>query len=182
MNSRRAFDIAFVGLSLGLHEFEYAIDDKFFEPYEQQDFENCLAKVKLVLEKSTSFMLLKFEVGGKLDVLCDRCGNGLTMNLWDEFNIVVKLVEDADEMNETEEDPDVYYINRTESHLQLSDWIYEFINLSIPMTKTCADDEKGQSLCNKEVLAKLKKMKDEIGDVPAQSIWKGLDKFKDLEN
>jgi uncharacterized metal-binding protein YceD (DUF177 family) len=36
-------------------------------------------------------------------------------------------------MNEQEEDPDVYYISRSESHLHLAEWIYEFINLSIPM-------------------------------------------------
>ena len=39
------------------------------------------------------------------------------MDLWDEFNMVVKQVENPDEMNESEEDPDIFYISRTESHL-----------------------------------------------------------------
>ncbi len=48
-------------------------------------------------------MQLKFDVDGRADVNCDRCGNGLPMQLWDEFNIIVKIVEEPDQMNETEE-------------------------------------------------------------------------------
>ena len=117
MNSRRNYDIAFVGLKPGTHEFEYTIDEKFFVEYQEQDFRNCTALVKLALEKQNGFMLLKFEVGGKLEVTCDRCGNDLPLELWDEFNIVVKMVEEPDVMNEQEEDPDVYYISKSESHV-----------------------------------------------------------------
>ena len=103
-------------------------------------------------------MLLRFEVTGKVDVFCDRCGNPLPLDLWDEFNVMVKLVEDPEIMNQEEEDPDVYYISRTESHLHLADWIYEFINLSIPVQRMCKEDEIGGPNCNPEVLAMLKKM------------------------
>lgn len=180
MNHRRAYDIAFVGLKPGIHEFEYAINDKFFVEYQEQDFRNCVAQVKLNLEKNTGFMLLKFEVGGKLEVICDRCGNHLPLDLWDEFNIVVKMVDDPEEMNEQEEDPDVYYISRGESHLNVSDWIYEFINLSIPMQRMCSVEEMGGPHCNKEVLAMLKRM-DAQNTKPENPLWKGLDKFKDLD-
>src|SRR5690349_5130000 len=153
---RRDFDIAFVGLKPGIHEYSYHINDKFFEAYQQQDFRNCNADIRLALDRQNGFMLLKFEIGGTLETTCDRCGSTvLPMNLWDEFNIVVKLVDNPDEMNEQEEDPDVYYISRGESHLHLADWIYEFINLSIPLQKMCPPDERGGSQCNKEVLEKL---------------------------
>lgn len=180
MNHRRAFDIAFVGLKPGIHEFEYAINDTFFVEYQEQDFRNCVAQVKLTLDKNTGFMLLKFEVGGKLELSCDRCGNHLPLQLWDEFNIVVKMVEDPEEMNEQEEDPDVYYISRGESHLNVSDWIYEFINLSIPMQRMCSEEEMGGPHCNKEVLAMLKKM-DVQNTQPENPLWKGLEKFKGLD-
>lgn len=158
MGSRREFDIAFVGLKPGLHEFHYEVDDKFFSLYHEADFTNCHANIKLTLEKNTSFMMLKFEVGGSVDVICDRCSNNLTLNLWDEFNMIVKLVDEPDVMNETEEDPDIYYISRTESHLHIADWIYEFVTLSIPMQRMCKDNEIGGPQCNKEVLEMLRKM------------------------
>ena len=58
-------------------------------------------------------MLLKFEIGGSLlEINCDRCNNKLPLELWDEFNIMVKMVEEPELMNDQEEDPDVYYISR----------------------------------------------------------------------
>ncbi len=176
MGSRREFEIAFVGLIPGTHEFLYEIDDRFFEEFGQQDFKNCKANVKLELEKNIGFMMLKFEVGGTIDVSCDRCGNDLPLELWDEFEMLVKLTEEPDKMNEEEESPDVFFIARTESHLQVKNWIYEFINLSIPMQKMCKESEMGGSHCNQEVIARLAQLNPQPSE--NKSIWKDLDKFR----
>jgi uncharacterized metal-binding protein YceD (DUF177 family) len=183
MSSRREFDIAFVGLKPGIHEFEYSVTDKFFENYQQAEVRNSRAHVKLSLDKKNGFMLLKFEIGGTVEVNCDRCGStALPWTLFDEFNIVVKLVENPEEMNGQEEDPDVYYISRGESHLHVADWIYEFIVLSMPMRRMCAEEEAGkQPYCNQEALEMLRKMETEETQTD-NPIWKGLDKFKDLGN
>lgn len=178
MGKRREFEIAFVGLKPGIHEFTYTVDDKFFAEVENREFTNCTATVKLQFDKKSSFMLLKFEIGGKADVVCDRCGNTLTMDLWDEFNMVVKMVDNPDEMNQQEEDPDVHYISRTESHLDVSDWIFEFVSLSVPFQKSCKEEEMGGPQCNKEVLDKLKEMEANEAARNANTIWKDLDKFK----
>ena len=180
MNFRRDFEIAFVGLKPGVHHYEYNIENKFFSHYDQQDFTDCKATVKLELDKKNGFMLLKFDIDGVVDVACDRCGNPLPLQLWEEFKIMVKLVDNPEEMNEQEEDPDVYYISRGESHLHLADWIYEFINLSIPLQKMCAPDEIGGPRCNKEVLQKLASI-ESAGKKEINPMWKGLDKFKDLK-
>jgi uncharacterized metal-binding protein YceD (DUF177 family) len=180
---RRDYDIAFVGLKQGIHEYQYEVTDRFFEAYQQQDFRNCEAKIKLTLDKQNGFMLLKFEVDGSAKVTCDRCGsNELPLSLWDEFNVVVKLVEEPGIMNEQEEDPDVYYIGRGESHLHVADWIYEFINLSIPMQRMCSPEQMGSRFCDKEVLEMLRKAEGE-SDQAKNPIWKDLEKIKkNLEN
>ncbi|HEU5054436.1 MAG TPA: DUF177 domain-containing protein [Hanamia sp.] len=177
MGNRREFDIAFVGLKPGLHEFNYEVDDKFFANYKETDFTNCHATIKLTLEKNTSFMMLNFEIGGSVNVICDRCGNTLPMDLWDEFKLVVKQVDNPEEMNQTEEDADVFYISRTESHLHLADWIYEFVLLSIPNQRMCKEEEMGGPQCNKEVLAMLKKMQSAAVE-NNHPLQKGLEKFK----
>jgi uncharacterized metal-binding protein YceD (DUF177 family) len=183
MGHRRDFEIAFVGLKPGVHEYHYEIIDRFFEAFQQQDFRNCKAAINLFLDKKNGFMLMKFEIGGTLEVVCDRCNNFLPMELWDEFNITVKMVEDPELMNEQEEDPDVYYISRGESHIDVSNWIYEFINLSIPMHRTCSFEKMDGPHCNKTALDVLKKLEpEEEKDQKKNPIWKGLEKFKDLEN
>jgi uncharacterized metal-binding protein YceD (DUF177 family) len=100
------------------------------------------------------------------------------MDLWDEFKMVVKMVDNPEEMNQNEEDPDVFYISKTESHLKLNDWIFEFVSLSVPLQKMCNEEEMGGPQCNKEVLNKLEEMKISEDARNAQTIWKGLDKFK----
>lgn len=127
-------------------------------------------------------MLLKFEVGGRAEVECDRCGNTLSKDLWDEFNVLVKMVDNPEEMNEQEDDPDVFYISKTESHLHLNEWIYEFVSLSVPYQKMCTEEEFNGPKCNKEVLAKLKEMEVKEVEKNASSIWEGLDKFKENNN
>ena len=125
----------------------------------------------------------KFEIGGILEVTCDRCGSPvLPMNLWDEFNVVVKLAEEPDSMNEQEEDPDVYYISRGDSHLHIADWIFEFVNLSIPMQRMCSEEKIGSQFCDNDVLDMLRKGEDQPSG-NENPIWKGLEKLKkNLDN
>jgi len=95
--------------------------------------------------------------------------------------MVVKLVENPDEMNDQEEDPDVYYISRNESHLDVGNWIYEFVLLSFPMQKMCSEKEMGGPQCNKEVLEKLKDMEVKEQERNANDLWKGLEQFKKVK-
>jgi len=178
MAFRRQFEIAFVGLKHGLHEFQYELGEEFFSEKGLTDNSVSHAQVKLTLDKSAGFMMLRFEVGGEVNVPCDRCGNNIDLSLWDEFKILVKMVENPDTMNDQEEDPDVFYISRTESHLDVENWIYEFVMLSIPMQKMCAPEEMGGPKCNKEVLERLKKMESHQQEETVKNIWKGLDQFK----
>ena len=180
MSNRREFEIAFVGLKPGVHEFNYRIDDRFFEEYNEQDFRSPDANVKLLLEKSNGFMILRFEVGGKAEVTCDRCNSSLPIQLFDEFKVMIKMTDDPALMNDQEEDPDVYYISRGESHIDVKDWIYEFINLSIPMQKTCEYENMDGPYCNPTAREILKNMRPDERQGTNQ-IWKGLEKFKDLE-
>jgi uncharacterized metal-binding protein YceD (DUF177 family) len=181
MSHSREFEIAFVGLKPGIHEFNYEISDRFFVDFQEQDFKNCQANVKLELDKKNGFMMLKFELGGQLEVVCDRCNSSLPIELWDDYHLIVKVTDEPEQMNEQEEDPDLYYIGRGESHINVANWIYEFINLSIPMYKTCSYENMDGPHCNKEAMEMLKRLEanKEKNENP---IWKDLEKFKDLEN
>jgi uncharacterized metal-binding protein YceD (DUF177 family) len=178
MPGRRDFEIAFVGLKPGITEFDYELGDEFFEAEKPADFQKCHAHVRLLLDKHAGFMQLKFEVGGSTEMQCNRCGNPLNTTLFDDFEIVVKMVDNPEEMNEQNDDPDVFFISRTESHLNIKDWLMEFVILSMPTYPACDEKEIGGPKCNKEVLEMLQKLKDNE-DNKNNPIWKGLDKFKD---
>ena len=182
MSRNRVYEVAFVGLKPGAHTFQYDLGDEFFAEKAGHPLPPTNAQVKMSLDKHSAFMMLKFEIGGNSSVPCDRCGNTLTIDLWDEFSMLVKLVDNPDKMNEEEEDPDVFYLSRTESHLDVSNWLYEFVLLSIPQQNICPDNEKGQSTCNPEILKKLEDMENKADNQQHADIWKGLEKFKDQNN
>lgn len=178
MTDRRAFEIAFVGLKEGEHEFNYELENEFFTDRNLTEPLNIQAKVRMILDKHSGFLQLKFEVGGSAESNCDRCGNPLLLELWDDFKMIVKIVEDPDSMNESEEDPDIFYIGRGESHIDVANWLYDFVLLSFPTQRKCKEKEEGGSGCNPEVLEKLKEMEERARKSDAGNIWKGLDKFK----
>ncbi|MCX8020213.1 MAG: DUF177 domain-containing protein [Chitinophagaceae bacterium] len=183
MSRSREFEIAFVGLKAGIHEFMYRIDDSFFEKYSEQDFTNCQAEVKLTLDKKSSYMFLKFEIGGKLEVICDRCNSRLPIELWDEFGITLKISENPELMNEQENDADVYYIGKGDSYFDVADWIYEFINLSIPMQKVCSYENMDGPYCDAKAREILKQMTvhPSVNSKTKNPIWKGLENFKNFD-
>jgi uncharacterized metal-binding protein YceD (DUF177 family) len=85
-------------------------------------------------------------------------------------------------MNSEEEDPDIFYLDRSDSILSIESWIYEFISLSVPLQNICKLDEKGKSTCNQKVIDQLNFF-NEIppSEAPSKTLWKGLDQFKNLE-
>ena len=178
MVEKRKYEIAFVGLKIGTHEFNYELDEHFFKENGAVDEDKIEANVKLFLEKNVGFLQLKLMVGGKANVQCDRCGNPLLLDLWDEFKLVVKLVENPDELNNEESDPDVFYLARSESHIDVKEWLYEFVLLSVPTQKLCENDANGAKECNADMLKKLSELSITDDDKNANSIWKGLEKFK----
>lgn len=180
MYRKKEYEIAFVGLKPGDHTYEYKLGNSFFEVYKATEFNQSSISVILTLQKNVGFLQLKFEVGGTVAATCDRCGNDVQLQLWDEFNMIVKLVENPQQMNETEEDADIFYISRTESHLFVADWLYEFVSLSMPHQVYCENLPDGQVGCNQEVLAKLQSLNEEADQESAVNpIWKALDKLKD---
>ncbi|WP_222167286.1 YceD family protein [Edaphocola aurantiacus] len=193
MRYHREFEIAYVGLKNGVHTYNYEIGKPFFELIgaEAEDLEAVNVQVTVTLDKHPNFFALKFDINGSVDVACDRCGEIFTLPLWDEFDLIVKLrdhtMEDEDE---TEDDGDIVFLSKNETVIDLSEWIYEFILLSIPMQRIHPDDAEGNTTCNKDNLALLDKMSQQQAEEDEEAakeqqknnIWKGLDAFKNNNN
>jgi hypothetical protein len=82
----------------------------------------------------------------------------LKMDLWDEFKMLVKLVDNPEEMNEQEEDPDVFTFQDREP-LEVSNWLYEFVTLSIRCSVCAAKEEMGGPNATTRCCRNLRKWK-----------------------
>ena len=73
MNYLDQFSINFINLSLGVHAFEFDLDEQFFEAYEEDEISKARVKVLVSLEKQERMLVLCFDIKGSVNVMCDRC-------------------------------------------------------------------------------------------------------------
>ena len=174
MKHNREFEIAWQGLKPGPHTYTYDIDDRFMQEREvDESFSNWDARITLVFDKHESFFMCHFDVDGNVTVPCDRCGDDFKLRLWDEFDLVIKLTGE-DSVNEDEDD--VVFIPRSETVLDISGWLYEFLMLSVPLQHIHPDKEDGTSGCNPLALNLLDKLSEPAQ--PDNPLWKGLETLK----
>lgn len=181
MKHNREFEIAWQGLKPGLHTFQFDLDDKFIEEKggTEREFSDLDAQVTLKFDKKTNFFLCHFDIDGSVTVPCDRCGDDYKLRLWDEFDLVIKLT--GEETEDMGEDADVAFIPRSETVIDISDWVYEFVMLSVPLQHVHPDKPDGTSGCNPEALKLLDQLS-EPKEKPVNDIWKGLEALKEKTN
>ena len=178
MKNSSAYKIAYVGLKQGAHKFCYFIEDKFFDNFSTPDFNNSAIEVEVNLEKQNNLFLMNFVINGFIETSCDRCGEPFKLRLWEEFKFVVKVVDDENIEIKNNEDPDIAYISKTSSMMDLSPWIYEFILLSIPYQRLHPNDENENSTCNPEIL----KLLNQNIETPNTALWDALNIKKENKN
>ena len=169
------FKIPYVGLKLGHHRFIYELSDDFFRKLGNENIAGSKVRLELDFEKKVNFFVLIFYVGGTIGVECDRCLKPFDLELLDEFSIYVKFSDST--QNKEDEGDDVLYIGRNESHIDVTQLIYEFVNLSIPVQKTCPLKEDGSSGCSKKVLNLLNK-NEKHQEEESDPRWSVLNKLK----
>src|SRR4051794_10994311 len=162
MKHNREFEIAWLGLKIGEHVYDFNVSDAFMKergaPAESHDWN---AQVKLKFDRQQSFFRLHFDISGSVVVPCDRCGDDFPLSLWDEFDLLIKLTGDGeDESNEPAEEADVAFVSRHEGVIDISGWVYEFVMLSLPLQRV---HPEGQ--CNPEAIKLLTQL-DHAEDAP----------------
>lgn len=176
MKHNREFEIAWQGLKPGPHTLVYDIDDRFMQERGcGEEFSNWDAQVKLIFDKHEGFFMLHFDIGGKVTVPCDRCGDPFQLDLWDEFNLVIKLT--SEETDDTDDEDDVVFIPRSETVIDLSTWLYEYVMLSVPLQHIHPDRPDGTPGCNPQALDLLNQLS-EHDEPKTNPLWKGLSGIK----
>ena len=134
-----------------MHQFDFEIDDSFFELFENSEIKSGRLGVQLELEKNEKLMHLHFTFSGLVTVMCDRCLDDFEMPVNSSAQIIIKQGKYRHE--ETEE---IDIIPESATEINVAQYIYEFISLSLPVKKVHPENKKGEALCNKTILKKLK--------------------------
>ena len=169
MNVLDQFSIPVSGLRNGLHGYDFSIREDFFQAFEESPIKNGNVDVHLDFDKREDMYIMLFSFEGEVEVTCDRCLDLFDLPIEDRQSLMVKFDE------EPWEDAEVVFILKGTPSLNVARYIYEFINLAVPMTKT--HDDAGDD-CNPEMLKYLGQQEEETPDEPTSNPFK--DALKDL--
>ncbi len=169
------YGIEFQGLSEGVHDFIFDVDQLFFDNIEYSDIKSGTLKAFVALNKKPQLLELDLKIEGFVNIICDRCLDELKMPVNFEGQVFVKFSET--EQGYTDE---VIYLLPGDHEVNLAHYIYESIKISLPIKCVHPDDEHGNSTCDPEMLQRIENLK---SDTSAEDLidprWNDLIKLKE---
>ena len=172
MIKKSKFNLQFSGLKLGVHHFNFQIEDSFFEEIEFEEIQNVDATINVNLEKKESMLILDFNLNGSLDLSCDLCTDIYSQAICNRFHLIVRFSDLISEQDNEE----LLILPTNEHTLSLDDYFYELIVLSIPNKRVHPEIEQ----CNKEMINQLERLTAifEEKDEEIDPRWADLKKLK----
>ena len=176
MKVTNEFLIPFIGLKLGKHHFEFQINKKFFENFDYHEFEDCDIKITIVLEKKSTLLELDFKQKGTVHVPCDLTNEMFDLPVKAKLHLVVQFGDDFNNDNE-----ELLILPHGEHQLDVSQYIYEMIVLSVPFKRVHPGIKDGS--LNTEALDKLTELsvkEKKQNNIKQEEIDPRWDKLKQL--
>jgi uncharacterized metal-binding protein YceD (DUF177 family) len=157
MKDLKEFEISFIGLKEGEHQFEFKIEKAFFDFFEYDEFYSSNVKVDLLFTKKPTVLELDFNVFGTVEVACDLTNEVYNQIIESTFSLIVKFGNEFNDENE-----EMLIIPHSEYRINIAQYIYEAIVLAVPLKKIHPGVEDGT--LKSEILEKLKEF--EINEEP----------------
>ena len=107
----------------------------------------------LELDKQETMLILQFHIFGTIRLDCDKCLSEFDAPIDVKERQIVKFAEDDLESDDLE----IIMLNRSESEIDVSTMIYEFITVSVPYIKICEENGTGVQ-CDQEMIERLNKL------------------------
>lgn len=126
----KMFSIPFAGLKEGKHQFDYRIDNTFFESHPYDEILGGQVNVHLDFVKKSTLLELDFSAKGYLNVACDLTNEPYDETIDTSLRLIVKFGDFYNDENE-----EVLIIPHSEHQLNVVKFIYEMLVLGVPIKK-----------------------------------------------
>lgn len=134
MDAKNDTTVQFSGLKLGKYAYEYVLDGGFFERFENEELRDGEVVFAVDLEKREHWLMITFSWKGVVKSTCDRCLGALEIPVEGTQDLCVKFSD-----TETSDDENMVYLPEDAYQIDLSQWMYEFVAVSMPMQRVHAD-------------------------------------------
>ena len=150
MERLKDYSIEFKGLKEGRHIWDFNLSAAFFELLDNPIVQDGNFKCKVLLDLTETLLTFNFQIEGEMVHNCDDCLDELTVPISTSGRLFVKFGEEYEEQSD-----EIIVIDRNEHQINIAQYIYEFIVLSIPLRLVHPEDENGNSTCNPEMMSRL---------------------------
>jgi uncharacterized metal-binding protein YceD (DUF177 family) len=144
--------IAHKGLKEGSHRYEWRLGNELWSERPEGGVTGGELDVEAVLDKgATGVMRLAVKIEGTVTVPCDRCLEDCELPVNFNGKLAVKVSD--------EEQPfegDILWLSPGDAFIDLEQYIYESVVLSLPLQRIHPEDVHGQPLCNPAMLERFK--------------------------
>ncbi|MFK5974757.1 MAG: DUF177 domain-containing protein [Flavobacteriaceae bacterium] len=151
MMKQKEFSIPFLGLKQGKHEFNFKIENKFFESFDYEEFNDANIELFVIMNKTSTMLAFELSAKGSVNVNCDSTSESYNQKITSELELVVKF---GDEYND--EDDELLVIPYRENEVNIAQYVYEMLVLAVPQKRIHPGIEDGT--LKSEVLEKLKEL------------------------
>ena len=150
------YSIVFKGLKTGRYHYDFQVDGEFFRAFEGSEIKDgdCCADVDMY--RTESALTFDVEIRGAVTVECDRCLEDCSLPVDYSGELVVKFSDETDEY-----DGEVMWISPGESEVNLAQYIYESVELSLPYQRVHPEDEEGRPTCDEDMLGRFRIVSEE---------------------
>lgn len=165
--------IPFSGMKEGKYSFSAELDKSFFESLEFSEIQTGNIKVAIEMERRQHLLNLEITIDGNVELDCDRCGNTYDQVIEDQRTVVVNLNSDH-----LEDEDDLISIPLSQSDFDLTQYIYQYIVLAIPLKRVCPENVG----CDPDVIQKLDQLKpgeNNDNETTSDPRWDALKNIKD---
>jgi len=151
MKGLKLFTIQYVGLKEGEHQFDYDINQSFFDHFDFDDFNSINASISLNFVKKSTLIELRFILNGSINVNCDLTNEPYDQVLEGVFDLVIKFGQEYNDENE-----EILILPYGEYEINVAQYIYELIVLSIPSKRVHPGIKDGS--LKSDILDRLKNL------------------------
>ncbi len=127
---KREFTIPFSGLKQGKHEFEYVIENEFFESFEYTEYNAANIELKVLMTKLSTMLELDLVAKGTVNVDCDSSSEPYEQPISAHLGLVVKFGEEFNN-----DDDEILVIPHGEHQVDIAQYIYEMLVLAVPQKR-----------------------------------------------
>lgn len=166
------YTVPIKGLSIGKHNYSFSVDSAFFKDFGESPISEASLELEAELIKEAALIKVTCDITGTVVVECDRCLEDLTLPVKTTAGLIVKFVRTEEE----EEDDEVMIMEPTDTDLDLRQFFYDYVCLSLPLQRV---HPKGG--CNEQMIEKLKSLKAEDKKVKKEAN-SPFEKLKNLLN